>query len=105
MMLDKEPCVVCLCEVESKKSPLPCGHWVHRDCVVRSQRPECPCCKHPIILTRSEHKTREELQYLQPESDDVEFGVLTAEGSDEFLDIIMRLLLTATIIQTTSLSS
>ncbi len=66
----KEECAICLEEVDSKRAPLTCGHWVHRHCAVASDRQECPICRHPIILTRSEVKSRRERERLQGEDDD-----------------------------------
>ncbi len=38
-------CPVCFCTIHQCVRPLECGHWVHRSCVRRSGKAECPICR------------------------------------------------------------
>lgn len=49
-----EECPVCMESLCDQKEPLePCGHWVHRDCQIKSG-PTCVLCRTPINLSRCE---------------------------------------------------
>jgi len=48
--IEKETCCVCLDEIQ--RSPITCGHMVHRDCLVRTGSKLCPICREPFRLTR-----------------------------------------------------
>ena len=70
---DKEDCAVCIesCPV----NPLSCGHWIHFDCIVKSEKKECPMCKESLTFTkeqcrifnqyRREQSSRREQQRIQ----------------------------------------
>jgi hypothetical protein len=50
-----ESCPVCLnCISNELIFPLSCGHYVHRDCVVRSMKSCCPMCRKEVLLTHEE---------------------------------------------------
>ncbi len=54
-------CPVCFCSIHQSKRPLECEHWVHRRCVEKSGKAQCPICRaslsdvnitsHPLDLT------------------------------------------------------
>ncbi len=58
-------CPVCYEALEDLK-PLSCGHWVHKGCIIKSKKDNCPMCRQKVKLTRRE---REEMINLmvQPE--------------------------------------
>ena len=41
-------CPVCFCSIHQCQRPLCCGHWVHRRCVEKSGKAECPICRHQL---------------------------------------------------------
>ena len=41
-------CPVCFCSIHQCQRPLSCGHWVHRRCVQKSGKAECPLCRHQL---------------------------------------------------------
>lgn len=49
-----EECPVCIEEFCQKDEPLSCGHWIHRSCVIRSGKAECPVCRSSLELTHDE---------------------------------------------------
>ena len=47
---------MCMSTLDARYRGLGCGHLVHRECVIQSMRPECPICRAPVLLTRSEEQ-------------------------------------------------
>lgn len=43
-----ESCIVCLESMTDVKSSFTCGHWIHRECIIRSGRLQCPLCRKRI---------------------------------------------------------
>jgi len=61
-MYDKpNECPVCY-EVLRTSKPLSCGHWVHKKCIVKSLKNECPICRKEVELTDLE---KVEIKYLK----------------------------------------
>lgn len=43
---DKPPdCIVCYENINKETNPLECGHWIHKKCVIKSAKAECPICR------------------------------------------------------------
>lgn len=57
-------CPVCFETLRTSK-PLSCGHWVHKKCIVKSLKNECPICRKEVELNELEQL---ELRCLQKES-------------------------------------
>lgn len=38
-------CPICLGSLSQTKKPLECGHWVHRSCLERTGKAQCPICR------------------------------------------------------------
>lgn len=51
-----EECTICLDEFEINEKPLKCGHWVHRQCIVKSGKNQCPICRFTVYLKPEEIK-------------------------------------------------
>lgn len=51
-------CPVCFCSIHQCIRPLACHHWVHRSCVRRSGKAECPICREKLPDIRNVHKFR-----------------------------------------------
>lgn len=49
-----EYCPVCIEKFENKIKPLSCGHFIHKNCVIRSGKTNCPLCKKEVKLTIEE---------------------------------------------------
>lgn len=46
-------CAVCFHSLENEKHPiLECGHWIHYDCIFKSNKLECPLCRTSIKIPR-----------------------------------------------------
>lgn len=55
--LDKpEECQVCTEEFNDKDTPLACGHWIHKECVIKSGKSICPMCRFQLNLTKEEKR-------------------------------------------------
>lgn len=54
-------CPVCY-EILRTSKPLSCGHWVHKKCIVKSLKNECPICRKEVELTDLE---KVEIKYLK----------------------------------------
>ncbi len=53
-------CCICF-DDNNDKYPLPCGHWVHRKCVLKSRKPECPLCRKIVNDLQQAHRYRSTL--------------------------------------------
>ena len=41
-------CIICYSSLHQTQRPLDCGHWVHRKCIKKTEKAECPICKTPV---------------------------------------------------------
>ena len=48
-------CPICLENITNELRPLNCGHWVHKDCLLR-WNDMCPTCRSPVELSLGERK-------------------------------------------------
>ena len=48
-------CPVCYEPLETDKA-LSCGHWVHKSCIIKSKKDNCPMCRQKVKLTRKERE-------------------------------------------------
>ena len=48
-------CPVCYEPLETDKA-LSCGHWVHKTCIIKSKKDNCPMCRQKVKLTRRERE-------------------------------------------------
>lgn len=46
--LKPSTCPVCFCSIHQARRPLECQHWVHRSCVIKSGKAECPLCRQAL---------------------------------------------------------
>jgi hypothetical protein len=46
-------CPVCFESLNEDKA-LSCGHWVHKNCIIRSKKDTCPLCRKQVELTLEE---------------------------------------------------
>jgi Ring finger domain len=49
-----EECPICLESLDEKEQPWPCGHYVHKNCIVKGMKPECPLCREKLPLYQSD---------------------------------------------------
>ena len=49
-----EDCPVCCESLSDLPQPLSCGHWVHKNCVLKWGKDQCPVCRSNITLTKKE---------------------------------------------------
>lgn len=50
----EEDCPVCMESLSDVNQPLSCGHWIHRNCVIKWGKDKCPVCRSNIKLTKKE---------------------------------------------------
>lgn len=43
-----ERCPVCFNSLHQCLEPLSCGHWVHKTCIRKSGKAQCPLCREPL---------------------------------------------------------
>lgn len=49
-----DQCSICLCALNKKDQPWPCGHYVHLDCIKQSLKPQCPLCRAELPLSEED---------------------------------------------------
>lgn len=83
-------CCVCTDPLDTEPAPLECGHWVHRDCIVKSAKAECPLCR--ATLSRLGRTAMKEIQRLrqiriQEEIEEEQQEIIRSfQSIDEILD-------------------
>jgi len=38
-------CPICFSSLHQTSQPLDCGHWIHKTCIQKTCKPECPVCR------------------------------------------------------------
>lgn len=51
-----DECPVCVEKFEPNDKALKCGHWVHKQCIIKSGKSKCPICRFQIYLKPNELK-------------------------------------------------
>ena len=41
-------CPICWNSIHQCSKPLICGHWVHKTCIIKSNKAECPICRQQL---------------------------------------------------------
>jgi len=54
IQLKPDECLVCYESMETVKNPLPCGHWIHKECIIESAKAECPFCRKMVPFPKKE---------------------------------------------------
>jgi hypothetical protein len=52
----EENCPVCMESLDNVKVPLSCSHWIHKSCILKWGKDECPICRSKIKLTSVERR-------------------------------------------------
>ena len=60
-----QDCPVCFESLDNENKTLSCGHWVHKECVIKSKKDCCPLCRQTVELTLEEQYRIQELQYQE----------------------------------------
>lgn len=82
-ILEREERVCCVCYVGIPKNDpiLECRHCVHRECIVKSTKPECPICRRKIRFS-DEEQTRSDQYWRKYRRNE-----LMADGTDEMFEL------------------
>lgn len=81
-------CPVCVESFGSEDTHLECGHWVHKACVVKSGKAECPMCRRR--LTRLSRSDKDEMNRIKAQRRIDEVNEMTLTLMHEFLESIME---------------
>lgn len=83
-IIDKpDECPVCMEYLKHDEQSLTCGHWVHRDCIIKSGKGQCPVCRFELYLNMKERRecTNYRQQYNNNSSNRGSSGYTTALGA------------------------
>lgn len=59
-----EECPICVEKFEECDKALKCGHWVHKQCIIKSGKSKCPICRLYIYLKPTELKECNQYAYV-----------------------------------------
>ena len=45
-----EECIICYESLANQKRSLDCGHWIHKQCIIKSAKAECTICRKKLNL-------------------------------------------------------
>jgi hypothetical protein len=65
-------CAVCLNSIHQINKPLICGHWIHKKCIQKSGKSECPICRSKLNIKISQ-------KYISKLYDDLDEYIETIE--------------------------
>lgn len=51
-----DDCPVCMDTFHEDDTPLTCGHWVHKSCIIKSGKGQCPICRFELYLSTKEKR-------------------------------------------------
>lgn len=74
-----DDCPVCMDPFNSDDMALACGHWVHKSCIIKSGKGQCPICRFELYLSTKEK--RECLLYKQRYSSSTSFGSVSSRST------------------------
>lgn len=57
-----QDCPVCFESLSNENKTLTCGHWVHKECVIKSKKDCCPMCRQTVELSLEEQYKLQQLQ-------------------------------------------
>lgn len=53
----EDACAVCFEKFDTYFIPLsPCGHYIHKECVIKSGKKECPICRKNVYIPTKEEE-------------------------------------------------
>ena len=83
-----DDCPICMESIKEESRPLNCGHWVHKECLLK-WNDICPTCRTPVKLTRKDRltlfKNTNKLNEIEPIHIEIELDNL-----DQILRIILQ---------------
>ena len=60
-----QDCPVCFESLDNENKTLSCGHWVHKECIIKSKKDCCPICRQTVKLSLEEQYRLQELQHQE----------------------------------------
>jgi hypothetical protein len=60
-----QDCPVCFESLDNENKTLSCGHWVHKECIIKSKKDCCPLCRQTVNLSLEEQYNLQELQHQE----------------------------------------
>ena len=85
-------CPICMEPLTDNDNPIQCGHWIHKDCLMKCKAETCPMCRSAIKFTQEEKRIRKKLHPKNIESrDDVSIEeIYIPEEIFEFISSFIR---------------
>lgn len=63
-----EDCAVCMEQIsEQTETPLECGHWFHKQCLIQTNKQTCPMCRQPMYQNEIDYIFSNEISNTQNE--------------------------------------
>ena len=91
-----EECIVCFESLANQKRSLSCGHWIHKNCIIKSAKAECPICRKQLLLGKNDMKLIKNLAKKREEENIAEEELeLQHEFENEIQNEIINLLMPA----------
>lgn len=54
-------CVICMESLENVDFSLDCGHWMHMDCIMKTEKPYCPLCRQKLSFENYQYRLKKML--------------------------------------------
>ena len=80
-------CPVCFESLSNEQKTLSCGHWVHKECVIKSKKDCCPLCRQTVELTIEEqYKMQQHKEQTSRETLNTEFNTVISRYIQTYID-------------------
>jgi hypothetical protein len=84
-----DECPVCLEKLNDEEKPWPCGHYVHRTCITRSFKAECPLCRSKLSLLPAEEREIRARANRERANHRIEFNIPFRNEDEEIPGVFM----------------
>ena len=64
-----EDCPICMESLINVDRPTQCGHWIHKECLMKWKEDTCPMCRTPIKFTAEEKRIKNRLHRRKSSGD------------------------------------
>lgn len=84
-----EECAICCESLEDTHLPLSCSHWIHRNCIIKWGKDQCPICRQKIKISTAERKKMKQ-NGNNIDNEEIEEEIEFPQGFMEYLQLIIR---------------
>ncbi|MDD4930607.1 MAG: RING finger domain-containing protein [Candidatus Colwellbacteria bacterium] len=82
-----EDCPICMESLHNVDRPTHCGHWIHKDCLMKWKEDTCPMCRAPIKFTAEEKRIK---RRIHKKTESIDNDVILPPQILELIESLLR---------------